>query len=136
MKLVADANILFSTLLKEGVTKKIWLSHGVSLCAPSFIIVEYLKHKPYLMKKSGLTEQAFDESSEKALQNLRIIAEESLDPYLFVARTLVNDPKDWYYLACALKENAAIWSNDKHFQGQKRVPVKTTAQLLKELFKE
>ncbi len=64
---------------------------------------------------------------------MRLISDSDLAPYLPAASTLSQDSKDWLYLACALYANAAIWSQDKDFQGQTRVEIKTTIQLANEI---
>lgn len=136
MKLVAEANILFSCLLRDGSSRRLWFDSDLTLYSPAYIIVEFLKHRSYLYKKYGGEKSEFDLLAEKALAQTTIVGDEPLKPYLSAAASLITDSKDWLYLACALKENAAIWSNDKHFQTQKRVQVKTTAELFEEVLRE
>lgn len=135
MRLVADANVLFSSLIRDGTTRRIWFDPRVSLCAPALILVELIKYRPYIESKCEGGMESLDRLAEKALSRVSIVGEESLKPYMPAAASLIRDSKDWLYIACALKEDAAIWSNDKHFKGQKRVEVKTTVELLSELFK-
>jgi predicted nucleic acid-binding protein len=56
-----------------------------------------------------------------------------LRPYIPDASELSEDPDDWLYLACALRENAAIWTHDKDFSGQLRVRILSTKELAEEL---
>lgn len=136
MKLVADANVLFSALIRDGTTRRLWFEPNISLYAPAMIVVELIKYRPCIDAKNSGETQALELLVEKALSKLSIVGEESLKPYLPAAASLITDSKNWLYLACALKENAAIWSNDKHFKAQKRVQVKTTSELLKEVLRE
>ncbi len=41
MKLVVDANILFSALLRDSGTRKLLLDRRLSLFAPKFLLLEY-----------------------------------------------------------------------------------------------
>ncbi len=61
-----------------------------------------------------------------------MVSDEELMPYLPAAASLSTDSKDWMYLACALKEDSILWSQDKEFKRQTRVPVKTTEELARE----
>ncbi|MBU3906952.1 MAG: hypothetical protein KKA64_01745 [Nanoarchaeota archaeon] len=45
MKLVLDANVLFSALIKDDVTAKLFLDLSFHLYAPEFILEEFEKHK-------------------------------------------------------------------------------------------
>ena len=78
-------------------------------------------------------DEEFDTILEKLRAELIVVADFELQPYLPAATSLAQDSKDWLYLACALKENTLIWSQDKGFKSQTRVPVKNTAELAQEL---
>ncbi|MBI2598068.1 MAG: hypothetical protein HYW50_02635 [Candidatus Diapherotrites archaeon] len=54
MKTTSDANILFSALIKEGLTRKIWFNPELELFSPKFLLLEFKKYSNYLNKKSGL----------------------------------------------------------------------------------
>lgn len=136
VKLVADANVLFSCLLRDGLTRRLWFDSEFTLYSPAYIIVEFLKHREYLYEKYVGEKGEMDLLFEKALAQMTMVGDKSLDPYLPAAAILSTDGKDWLYLACALKEDAAVWSNDRHFASQRRVIVKTTKQLAEELLKE
>ena len=43
----------------------------------------------------------------------------------------INYKKDWFYIACALRENTAIWSNDKKLKVQDKIKVYNTHELSK-----
>ncbi len=132
MKLVVDANILFACLLKKSATRKLWFDGKFELCSPQFIVTEFLKYKKELAKKFDDNEEEFNVVLEKALSYVKLVPDEELKPFLPAASVLSSDKKDWLYLACALKEDAIIWSNDKGFTGQKRVKVKNTTELINE----
>lgn len=133
MKATVDANIFFASLIREGNTRRLWFNTAIRLFAPEYIIREFLKHKQTIIKKSGADPRAFEQLVEKTLRPLTLVPDAELAPFLLAAQTLTQDPYDIYYFACALKENTIVWSNDKHFQQQHRIPVKTTEQLLNEI---
>lgn len=132
MKLTADANILFSALLKEGVTRKIWFDPQIELYAPKYLLTEFAKYKPALLKKFGGSKKEFESFFEKLVSQACFLEDNELKPYLPAAASLSKDQKDWLYLACALKQDTGIWSNDKEFKKQNRITTKTTTELFKE----
>ncbi|HIH20169.1 TPA: hypothetical protein HA244_02785 [Candidatus Micrarchaeota archaeon] len=133
MKLVIDANILFAALIKEGLTKRLVFSPELCLYSPGFIIEEFVKHKEMLFLKYGGGQIEFDRTLELLLKQIIIVGEGELCPFLQAAKTLLTDEQDAAYLACALYVGCGIWSNDKEFKKQRRIPVKTTEELVKEV---
>ncbi len=133
MKATVDANILFSALLREGATRRIWFLPELELYAPEYLIVEFLKYKKYLREKFKGTDGEFGLFSQKLVSQIKLVKDSELEPFLPAATSLIKDPKDWLYLACALKADTIIWSNDKGFKEQKRIRAKNTDELLKEL---
>ncbi len=132
MKVTVDANILFSCLIKGGLTRKVWLSPTLSLYSPDFILEELEKYRPLLLKKHGGSEEQLSALLEKMLRVVRFVPDKELLPFIPAASTLLKDKKDIFYLACALKEGTVVWSNDKGFKSQKRAGVFTTEEMAKE----
>ena len=132
MKVVVDANVLFSCLLKEGLARKLWFKQELELYSPDFLMFEFLKYRTYLLQKSLLSETDFTTLFENLFAKIIIVPKKDLTAFIPAAATLSNDAKDWLYLACALKEDAIIWSEDKEFKKQKRVEINTTGELGKE----
>lgn len=133
MNITADANVLFSTILREGLARKVWFNTIVVLYAPAYLLAEFQKYDGFLRKKFSGNSAEFDSLVEKILGQVTFVSDADLIPYLPAASSLILDSKDWLYLACALKENTIIWSQDRGFQIQTRVPVKTTAELARTL---
>ena len=96
------------------------------------MLEEYEKHAKYLIRKYGGTEKEFNDLSDRLTSQLSIVEDEDLGSYLPAAARLIEDEKDWLYIACALHSNTAIWSNDKGFKKQGRVPAKNTAEMAEE----
>ncbi len=135
MKLVVDANILFAALARNGLTAKLCFSKSIQLCAPEFILQELEKHSQTLRKKFNGTDEEFEKMKNLLLKQVELISDETLIPFTPAAASLITDKKDWLYLACALKENADIWTHDAGFKEQKRVKVWTTEKLAEEVGK-
>jgi len=133
MNITVDANILFAALIREGMTRNLWFAPDVVMFAPDFILTEFDKYRRELKKKFGGTVEEFDLLCEKILSQVKFVSEQELIPFLPAAASLTNDAKDWLYFACALKENTAIWSNDKEMKKQTRISVKTTIELIEEV---
>ena len=83
-------------------------------------------------KKSRLNKTEFWLLSEKLLSQIHFVEDQELKPYLPAAATLSTDPKDWLYIACALKEDTIIWSNDKGMKNQQRIKALSTQEMQKE----
>lgn len=132
MKATADANILFSALLRKGETRKLWFNPEIELYSPRFVLTEFQKYSGYLLEKSRLKERDFKALCQGLVSQISFVPDSELKPYLPAAASLARDEKDWLYIACALKEDTIIWSEDKGFKKQNRVRVLTTKEMMKE----
>lgn len=132
MRATIDANILFSTLIRKGLTRKIWFGPEMNLYAPRFLLVEFQKYHGFLQKKFRGTDEEFKLLSQKLLSQVKFVPDQELNPFLPAAASLIKDPKDWLYLACALKEDTVIWSNDKGFKKQGRIKIFSTTEMKEE----
>ena len=133
MKVTVDANILFSALLKKSLTRRIWFVPEIRLFAPRFLLREFQKYASYLEKKYQGNTAEFQSLCEKLLDQVVFVQDDELKPYMPAAASLSNDPKDWLYLACALKEDTIIWSDDREFKKQARIETKTTQEMKEEV---
>jgi len=129
VKLVADANVLFSALIRRGLTRRLWFNPALELCSPRFVVAESVKHSRELREKYAGSEEEYSRLFGLLLRQVRLVSDDDLKPYLPAAASLSDDASDWLYLACALAEDAALWSNDKGFKKQGRVRVFSTAEL-------
>ena len=134
MKIVIDANVLFAALIKEGPTRALILKSDLILIAPSYIIVETEKYKKEIQNKAKISSSEVEDLLSSCLSQITLIDDSELIPFLRAAETLTNDDNDLLYLACALKVNADIWTNDKVFQNQTRVKIWTTIQLIEKVY--
>ncbi|MGC8537914.1 MAG: PIN domain-containing protein [Candidatus Micrarchaeia archaeon] len=130
MKVTVDANIMFACLIKDSTTRRLFFNPALSLFAPEFIAEELLRHIIEIQRKSGLGEEELHRLIAKVFGQLTLVSDDILQPFLPAAASLINDPKDWLYLSCALYEDTLIWSNDNDFGGQGRIRIVTTKELV------
>jgi len=57
MKLIIDTNVFISILLKESTTRELLLNESFEFYLPEIVVSEVKKYLPYIIKKSGLTEE-------------------------------------------------------------------------------
>lgn len=121
MDLVADANILFAALVKNGLTAELLLKNGLRLYAPEFILEEFELYKNVLKQKTGRDEEEFSLFLQVLQRKIILVPQEEIDPYLENAITISPDVKDIAYIALALRLHCAIWSNDKALKEKQNV---------------
>jgi len=73
MLLVVDANVVFSALIREGVTLRLFEFNSIfeifELFAPEFIWEEIEEYKDKIIKKSKLSEEELERVLEGSFQN-------------------------------------------------------------------
>ncbi|MEK6860226.1 MAG: PIN domain-containing protein [Nanoarchaeota archaeon] len=127
MKIVVDANILFSLSKESSSASSISQRFNLKLFAPKFALLELTKYKEELIKKS---KRDFESIISDLKQRVSFIDESEYSKFLSEPRIKVSDPKDITYLALALKINSPIWSNDPHLKQQSSITVFTTEELI------
>jgi len=108
MKLVIDANVLFSSLIKESKTTELIINPFLSIYAPEFLLEEFYKHKSEILEKTKRSELEFEEIFNLIRQIINIIPDEEFMYYLNEADKISPDPNDSIYFALALKMNISI----------------------------
>ena len=118
MKIIVDANIVFSAILNnKGKIGEILINseNKLEFIAPHFLKIEIDKHLSKLCKISGLTEFQVNELILIVYKNIKFITEEVVYIAFWEdAYKLTNDvdPNDTPYIAYALHFNCLIWSGD------------------------
>ena len=135
MKLVVDANILFSALIKEGMTKKILFDLSYELYSPAFIFEEFKKHQNEILFKTHRTNEEFYKILESLKEIISFVPDEDFTDYIEGAEKICPDYDDSAYFALALKLNCPIWSGEKSFKEQSKIKVFNTKELVEEFFK-
>jgi len=60
MKLIVDANVLFSALIKDGLTAELLISDKLHLFAPEFLFTEFAKYEDLILRKTHRNEEEFN----------------------------------------------------------------------------
>ncbi|MFH1721315.1 MAG: PIN domain-containing protein [Candidatus Altiarchaeota archaeon] len=131
MKLVVDANIIFSALIKDSVAAELLLHQKFSLYAPEYLLAELAKHREEVLAKTSRNPDEFDQLIDLLSRRINFTSRQEIQPYMAEAAEFTPDPGDTPYLALALKLKAPIWTNDKQLQKQKTVKIYTTQQIFK-----
>ena len=132
MRLIVDANVLFSALIKEGLTAELLISDKLQLFAPEFLFTEFAKYKDLILRKTHRNEEEFNQLLEILKEQITIVPKKEITPFMDEAEKISPDPKDTIYLACAIALRSNIWSNDKKLkQDQTKITVFSTEELLK-----
>ncbi len=135
MKLVIDANELFSIIIAKGKdreTKKIDIlfSDKFELFAPSLLFTELHNNKEEIKEKSGFSENNFLAFLKIIELRIKTISEEDLSEKLEEAKSISTHPKDILYFAVALKLDCPIWSGEKRLKNQQKVKVYNTKDII------
>lgn len=129
MELVVDANILFSALIKDSFTAKLFFKDRLRLYTSEFIIDEFHKYEELILKKTKRSPEEFAEIFSTLQEIIRVIPEEEYVSFIDEAKRISPDEKDVAYLALAMKLNCALWSNDKALKDQEAVKVFSTSEV-------
>ena len=129
MELVVDANILFSALIKDGFTAKLFFNERLRLYTSEFILDEFRKYEELILKKTKRTPKDFIEIMIAMRELITVIPEEEYDSFMSKAKEISPDEKDVAYIALAMKLNCALWSNDKALKNQEVVKVYTSSEV-------
>ena len=119
MKIVIDANIVFSGLLNSNGRIGDLLINSksfFSFIAPDFLRTEIYNHYDKLLKVSKLAFEQLLESEYHIYKSITFVSEEQIseDSWAF-ANELISDidPKDIVYVAFSRQFDCKLWTGDK-----------------------
>src|SRR3989304_4430438 len=115
MNIVVDTNSFISALCKDSTSRRLIINSQQNFLFPEFEFDEIEKHKLEILEKSGLSKEEFEILLGNLLKYVKVIKTKE-DDVLFIATALAYD--------------ATIWSDDKHFQQQKKVKILTTKDMM------
>ncbi len=132
MDVVVDTNVLMASLLKDSTNRKLLSNKNFNFYIPEFSIQEIEKYKDYLINKSELSKEEFEELFELIIENINIIPFEEIKPYMDKAKEIMKDIdiKDSNFIACALYLKCGIFSYDEHFKKQNIIKIYNIQELL------
>ena len=119
MRIIVDANIVFSGILKsEGKIGDLLINSGnrFKFISPDFLRMEIRRHHDKLMKISKLTLEQVLEAEYQICKSINFISDEQINQANWeFAENLVFDIdiKDISYIAFSKQFKAKVWSGDK-----------------------
>lgn len=127
-----DTNVFAAALIRDSATRKLLLSLD-SLCSPYALLEELEEHCDEFQRKSGLSNEEYDNLIALLLSNVSIIGREELVPYGALAKEILKDidPDDESFIACALATKSVLWSDDAVLKRQRAVRVVNTKELVR-----
>ena len=139
MKLVLDANIVFSAMIAKGRKLKstkidLLFSGKLEFFAPTLLLLELLNNKEEIKSKSTFSDTDFNNFVEMLKLRVKFIPLKYLSDELKEAKEICNELKDIAYFALAIKLNCPIWSGEKSFKEQSRIEVLNTKELIRSYF--
>lgn len=131
LKLVVDANILFSFFKQDSTTRKLITKFEFfELYSPQLAIEELKKYRNLICEKAHIHEKEFEEIVEYLRIFVNFVPEDFFKEFLHEAKEISPDMDDVAYFALALKLGCAIWSNDKRLKQQRKVKIISTKELM------
>ena len=132
MKLVIDTNCVISSLIKNGMSRRIIISPAIQFITPEFTYVELFKYEDIIRKKAHLTSEEFSLLIELLFEYISIVPKEEYKDYFQKATKLIDDVDDISFIALYLAKSAdGIWTDDKHFKKDKKIMIYRTSELAK-----
>jgi predicted nucleic acid-binding protein len=132
MELVIDANILFSALIRDSFTYELLFREDLKLYAPDFLMKEFKKYEPMILRKTCRTRENFIEILHIMNEVITTVPKHEYSAFIKNAVLISPDEKDVMYFASALRLGCGIWSNDKKLKEQSDVPVYSTEDIIRE----
>tara|TARA_Y100000310_G_scaffold182007_1_gene182022 strand:+ start:3543 stop:3953 length:411 start_codon:yes stop_codon:yes gene_type:complete len=133
MKLIVDTNIILSSLIKEGLNRRIIVTDSLRFYTLNYVIMETRKYMDYIIEKSGITKNEAEILLSLFMENITILSDEEIRSKISEAKEIMKniDINDAPILACALAiRNDGIWTEDRHFEKQRKVRIWHSKDLL------
>jgi predicted nucleic acid-binding protein len=91
MEIVLDTNILISSLLKDGLTRKIIFLSPFEMFTVEYSRSEIEVHREELLRKSKLDERSFDYLIEIIFSRINLVPMKELEPQKRIAEEIMHD---------------------------------------------
>jgi predicted nucleic acid-binding protein len=136
LKLVIDANIILSALIRDSITRKILIGSAIEFYAPDYLMEEVEKYISLVSKKNSLSEHENKKVLDILSSYITVVGIEFYKENINEALEIMSniDIKDTPYVALALSfDNDGIWSEDKGFLKQNKIKVWKTYEIMETL---
>lgn len=138
MRLVVDANVLFSFFKKDSATRKIITSFELfELITPSLCVKELHRHEGEIREKAKISDEEFEEGMEDLRLFVDIIPDEEFKDFASKAEKISPDLKDVPYIALVMWSKSkghetSLWSQESKLDELEKHGVKVykTGELL------
>lgn len=130
MDIIADANVLFAALIKDGATSRLMFVDRLHLYAPEFLLEEFGKHRSFILGKTHRRPDDFDRVLSELSARIHFVPKAEFTDLLKVAEEISPDIDDMVYFALALKSGMPIWSNETRLKKQSAVRIYSTSDLV------
>ena len=134
MNFVLDVNPLLAALIKDSTCRNIIINSELNFCFPEPALQKIRKYKDYIIQKSGFSELEYNVMLHTLLRFIRIIPAEEIMQHWDEAKLIMEqiDPEDVLFIATALgQDEAAIWTDDTHFDKQDKIINLKTKDIIK-----
>ena len=132
MRLVVDANVIISALIADSKTRELIVTLDPDLLTPQFIRDEIENYENLIAEKSGMEPRRVQQFVDLLFQYIEVVPADEFSSYIERADEAIGetDPDDVLYVACALANDAHIWSDDSDFQEQDVVETHSTGDVI------
>ena len=132
MKIIVDTNCIVSALIKDALSRKIINDVPADFITIQLTGQELQKYEQEILTKSGVTKGELNILLNHLMRRISVVDDEVVQSRMEDAKKIMDhiDPGDTPFIAAALATNAAIWSDDKHFEKQTVVKIFKTSDLL------
>lgn len=132
MKLVVDANVVISALIADSNTRELIVTLEPDLLTPEFVYDEIGNYTELIVQKSGMSPERVAQFIDLLFQYIETVPAQEFYPHIEEAEAAIGDidPDDVLYVACALAEDAAVWSDDTDFDEQTLVETYSTSDII------
>jgi predicted nucleic acid-binding protein len=133
MKLVVDANVVISALIADSKTRELIVTLESDLLTPAFVHDEIENYEDLIVEKSGMEPDRVAQFIDLLFQYIEVVPAEDFHPAIEKADAAIGDTDtdDVLYLACAIANDASIWSDDSDFDEQNLIKRYSTGDVIR-----
>ena len=120
MRLVVDANVVISALVADSKTRELIVTLEPGLLTPQFVHDEIENYEALIVEKSGMEPQRVRQFVDLLFQYIKVVSADEFHHGIGEANEAIGrtDPDDVLYVACAIAQDAAVWSDDSDLRSR------------------